>query len=167
VRRSALAEESTQDTRDIAWRVAATYNRLDQEAWATVGVTIPLFASGRNRGALAAATADVERAEMEHAAAQRRRTAELERAAAGLQASAREADILRSNVLVGAGLAFATVQEGYRLGKFPYLDVLDASQVLLEARLQYTAALAALAQARIDVDRLLGKTGMPSTTSAR
>ena len=167
VRRSALAEESTQDTRDIAWRVAANYNRLDQEAWATVGVTIPLFAAGRNRGALAAATADVERAELEHAAAQRRLAAELERAAAGLQASAREAAILRSSVLVGAEQAFATVQEGYRLGKFPYLDVLDASEVLLAARLQYTGALGALAQARIDVDRLLGKTGMPSTISAR
>ena len=165
VRRSALAEESTMDTRDIAWRVAASYNRLDQEAFATVGVTIPLFASGRNRGALAAAAADVERAELEHAAAQRRLAAELERAAAGLHASSREAAILKSDVLAGAGQAFATVQEGYRLGKFPYLDVLDASQVLLEARLQYTAALAALAQARIDVDRLLGKTGMPSTTS--
>lgn len=167
VRRSALAEESTQGTRDIAWRVAAAYNRLDQEAWATVGVTIPLFASGRNRGALAAAAADVERAELEHAAAQRRLTAELGRAAAGLQASAREAAILRSSVLVGAEQAFATVQEGYRLGKFPYLDVLDASEVLLAARLQYTGALGALAQARLDVDRLLGKTGMPSTISAR
>jgi cobalt-zinc-cadmium efflux system outer membrane protein len=92
VRRSALAEESTRDTRDIAWRVAANYNRLDQEAWATVGVTIPLFAAGRNRGALAAATADVERAEQEHAAAQRRLTAELGRAVAGLQASARGRD---------------------------------------------------------------------------
>ena len=70
-------------------------------------------------------------------------------------------------MLVGAEQAFATVQEGYRLGKFPYLDVLDASQVLLEARLQYTAALAALAQARIDVDRLLGKTSLPSTTAVR
>jgi len=59
------------------------------------------------------------------------------------------------------------VQEGYRLGKFPYLDVLDASEVLLATRLQYTAALGALAQARIDVDRLLGKTGIPSITSVR
>jgi cobalt-zinc-cadmium efflux system outer membrane protein len=104
---------------------------------------------------------------MEHAAAELRLAAELQRAFAGLDASAREAAILKSSVLVGAGQAFATVQEGYRLGKFPYLDVLDASQVLLEARLQYTAALAALAQARIDVDRLLGNTGIPSTISAR
>jgi cobalt-zinc-cadmium efflux system outer membrane protein len=84
-----------------------------------------------------------------------------------LHASAREAAVLRSNVLAGAEQAFATVQEGYRLGKFPYLDVLDASEVLLAARLQYTSALAALAQARIDVDRLLGKTTLPSTTAVR
>jgi cobalt-zinc-cadmium efflux system outer membrane protein len=106
-------------------------------------------------------------AELERAAAERRLAAELEQAAAEVQASAREATILRNNVLTGAGQAFATVQEGYRLGKFPYLDVLDASEVLLDARLQYTGALAALAQARIDVDRLLGKTGLSPASSFR
>ncbi len=167
VRRSALAEEHAQSTPDITWRAATSYSRTDREAWVTVGASIPLFASRRNRGALAAASADVERAELERAAAERRLAAELERAAAGLQASAREAAILRNSVLTGAGQAFATVQEGYRLGKFPYLDVLDASEVLLNARLQYTGALAALAQARIDVDRLLGKTSLSSTSSVR
>lgn len=167
VRRSALAEERAQSAADITWRIAANYSRIDEEAWLTVGASIPLFASRRNIGALAAAAAGVERAELEHAAAERRLFAELERAAAGLRSFAREAEILRSNVLTGAEQTFATVQEGYRLGKFPYLDVLDASEVLLATRLQYTSALAALAHARIDVDRLLGKTCVPSTTSTR
>lgn len=167
VRRSALAEERAQSTSDITWRAAANYSRLEEEAWITFGASIPLFASRRNRGALAAAAADLERAELERAMAERRLAAELERAAAGLQAAAREAAILRDDVLAGAGQAFDTVQEGYRLGKFPYLDVLDASEVLLAARLQYTGALAALAQARIDVDRLAGRTGLPSTTNDR
>jgi cobalt-zinc-cadmium efflux system outer membrane protein len=104
---------------------------------------------------------------LEHVAAARRRAGEWERASNSVQAAAREAAILRDEVLAGASQAFATVQEGYRLGKFPYLDVLDASQVLLDARLQYTAALAALAQARIDTDRLLGATGLPATTESR
>ena len=167
VRRSILAAEQAQSSRDISWRAAAHYNSPDEEAWLSFGVTIPLFGSGRNRGALAAAAADVDRAEQERAAAERRRTAEWERTQAGLQASAREAEILRDEVLAGAERAFATVQEGYRLGKFPYLDVLDASQVLLEARLQFTAALAALAQARIDVDRLLGTTDLFSSNASR
>ena len=167
VRRSVLAGEQSQSTRDITWRAAVSHNRLEDESWVTVGVTFPLFGSGRYRGILAAATADLERAELQRTAAERRLAAELERAAAGLHAFAREAAILRGNVLAGAERAFTTVQEGYRLGKFPYLDVLDASEVLLSARLQYTAALAALAQARLDVDRLLGKTGIPSTTSVQ
>ncbi len=166
VRRSLLAEERAQSTRDLTWRAATNHSRLDDETWLTVGVSVPL-AAGRNRGALAAAAAEVERAELERAAAERRLAAELERAQSVLQAFAREAAILRDDVLGGAARAFSTVQEGYRLGKFPYLDVLDASEVLLAARLQYTAALAALAQARIDVDRLLGRTGVPSTVSAR
>ena len=167
VRRSFLAEEQAQAKRDITWRAAANHSQLDDEVWISVGVSIPLFASGRNQGALAAATAEVERGELERTAAERRLAAELDRALAGLQASAREAAILKGDVLAGAERAFATVSEGYRLGKFPYLDVLDASQVLLDARLQYTAALASLAEARIDVDRLLGRTSLPSTTTAR
>lgn len=167
VRRGALAGERAQSTPDITWRMGAVYSQIDDDAWVTVSASIPLFASRRNRGALAAATADVGRAELELAGAQRRLAAELERALAGVQAFAREAAILRSDVLTGAEQAFATVQEGYRLGKFPYLDVLDASEVLLAARLQYTGALAALAQARIDLDRLLGKTGLASTTAVR
>jgi len=167
VRHSALAEQRTQSTSDITWRAAVNSSKLDHETWVTVGASIPLFASRRNRGALAVAAAELDRAELQRAAAGQRLAAELERAAAGLQAAAREAAVLRSSVLTGAEQAAATVQEGYRLGKFPYLDVLDASEVLLAARLQYTGALAALAQARIDVDRLLGRTGMPSTISAR
>jgi cobalt-zinc-cadmium efflux system outer membrane protein len=167
VRRSVLAQEQAQSKRDITWRAAANHSQLDDDSWVTLGVSFPLFGSGRHRGILAAATADLQRAELQRTAAERRFAAELDRAYASLQASAREAAILRNDVLGGAERAFATVQEGYRLGKFPYLDVLDASQVLLAARLQYTAALAALAQARIDVDRLLGKTSLPSTTSDR
>jgi cobalt-zinc-cadmium efflux system outer membrane protein len=167
VRRSALAQEQAQSTPDITWRATANYSRTDKEAWVTVGASLPLFASRRNRDALAVAAAEVQRAERERAAAERRLAAELARAAAGLQASAREAAILKSKVLTGAEQAFTTVQEGYRLGKFPYLDVLDAAEVQLNARLQYTGALAALAQARVDVDRLLGLTNLPSTTNDR
>lgn len=167
VRRTLLALEQSQSSRDISWRAGATYDNEDERAWVSVGVTVPLFGPGRNSGALAAALADVERAQQERVAAERRRTAEWERTQANLQALAREAAILRDEVLAGAGRAFATVEEGYRLGKFPYLDVLDASQVLLDARLQYTGVLAALAQARIDADRLLGATGLPTFTASR
>lgn len=167
LRRGALAEERARTAPDLTWRASANHSRLDDEAWVTVGVSIPLPAPGRNRGALAAAAAEVELAELGVAAMKSRRAADLQRAYAGLEASAREAAVLRDDVLAGAAQAFATVQEGYRLGKFPYLDVLDASRVLLDARLQHTAALAALAEARIDVDRLLGATDVPSTTDPR
>ena len=166
VRSSALAAERTRTTRDFTWRVAADYSTTDDEAGISAGITVPL-GSPRNGGSLAAAAACVERAELARTAAERRRTAECERAFATLQATAREAAILRDEVLTGAAQAFATVQEGYRLGKFPYLDVHDASQVLLDARLQYTAALSALAQARIDADRMLGATDLPAIPPSR
>jgi len=50
VRRSALAEVRAQSAADITWQAAANYSRLDREAWVTVGASVPLFASRRNRG---------------------------------------------------------------------------------------------------------------------
>lgn len=161
----ALGLARAESALDVTWRAAATHNRLDRESWVTVGVSVPLPSRDRNRGNLAAATAELERAQLELVSSGRRLSAEVARAHAALAASAREAAALRDDVLAGAEQAFATVQEGYRLGKFPYLDVLDASQVLLDARLQHTTALAALAQARIDLGRLLGVTTVPSATT--
>ena len=63
---------------------------------------------------------------------------------------------LRTTVLPGARETFAAVSEGYRLGKFGYLDVLDAQRTMIAASGQYLRALSDYHKAVADVERLIG-----------
>ena len=49
------------------------------------------------------------------------------------------------------------MSEGYRFGKFGYLDVLDSQKTLFEAKGQYLDALADYHKAVADVERLIGE----------
>ncbi len=46
---------------------------------------------------------------------------------------------------------------GFEMGKFNFLDVLDAQRTLVGVRAQYVRALDAAAQARVSMERLLGE----------
>ena len=67
-----------------------------------------------------------------------------------------EVNVLQSEVLPGAQAAFDAATKGFELGKFAYLDVLDAQRTLLQARAQYLRALADAHRSITDLDRLLG-----------
>ena len=59
-------------------------------------------------------------------------------------------------VLPGARSAFAAIEEGYRLGRFGYLEVLDAQRTLVGAETQHLRALADVQKAVAQVERLIG-----------
>jgi hypothetical protein len=50
--------------------------------------------------------------------------------------------------------AISAVEEGYRLGKFPYMNVLDAQRTYAELRRRYIEAVASGLQATVAIDRL-------------
>lgn len=77
-------------------------------------------------------------------------------------AARREATLLREEALLGAQSAYDAVSEGYRLGKFRYLDVLDAGKTLVETRLRYLEAVTAFHLAKVDLERLLATTEKPN-----
>ena len=56
-----------------------------------------------------------------------------------------------------AGTAFDAASEGYRQGKFGYLDVLDAQRTLFEARGQFIETLTAYHKAVADIEHLIGE----------
>ena len=53
--------------------------------------------------------------------------------------------------------AYDAVSEGYRRGKFPLIDLLDARRSLAETELGYIDALLELWSARIGLERLLAQ----------
>jgi cobalt-zinc-cadmium efflux system outer membrane protein len=116
---------------------------------------IPLF--DRNRGALLEARYRVTQAGEARRAVEVRVQAELASTYAALSAAFAEATTLRDSVLPGASRAFDAASEGYRQGKFGFLEVLDAQRTLFEARGQYIEVLAAYHHAVADMERLIGE----------
>jgi cobalt-zinc-cadmium efflux system outer membrane protein len=73
-----------------------------------------------------------------------------------------EGMVLQATVLPAAQSAFEAATEGYRQGKFGFLDVLDAQRTLFETRGQYLDALATYHKAVADVEQLIGQELAPA-----
>lgn len=65
-----------------------------------------------------------------------------------------EANTLKENIIPAAEQSFTLAREGYRLGKFPYLEVLDSQRTLFEVKAQYITAMQAYHTAQAEVERL-------------
>jgi len=120
-----------------------------------VSIPLPLFA--RNQGGVLEARYQLAQAGEKRRAADIQARAALSQAYAALSAAFAEATVLHTTVLPGAQQAFDAAQEGFRQGKFGFLDVLDAQRTLFEVRGQYIEALTAYHTAVAEVERLIGE----------
>lgn len=155
-RQAALAVERSKRVPDLA--LIGGYRRypeVDSHAF-VIGASVQLPLFDRSRGAIQEARDRVSKAYEEQRAAQARVTAMLAEAYRALSSAKDEVTALAANVLPGSRSAFDAVGEGYRLGKFGYLDVLDAQRTLVSAGAQYLRALAEHHKAAVDVERLIG-----------
>ena len=130
----------------------------DKDARAVaLGLSIPLPLFQRNQTGIAEAGATTRKAASNEEATNRRLRTEVTKAHSTLVAAGQEAHALRSEVIARAEEASAAVQEGFRLGKFRYSDVLEASQSLVVAKTRHLETVLDLNRAAIALDRLLGK----------
>jgi outer membrane protein, heavy metal efflux system len=67
-----------------------------------------------------------------------------------------ERSTIESEILPAAQQTFDALGEGYRAGKFGYLDVLDAQRTLNAIKLQQLRAITAYQKAATDLERLVG-----------
>ncbi|OWQ92241.1 hypothetical protein CDN99_07840 [Roseateles aquatilis] len=123
---------------------------------AVIGVSLPLPLFDRNQGAQFEALKRRQAAEQLAEAESQRLRSEVLRAADELQARIDEVDALRREVLPGAREAHQAATRGFELGKFGFLDVLDAQRTWLQARTQLLDALARAHRANADLERRLG-----------
>ena len=87
---------------------------------------MPLPVFDHNQGGFLEARYQLAKAEEERRAAEMQGRGALAEAYAALSSAFAEATTLKSEVLPGAQRAFDAASEGYRQGKFGFLDVLDA-----------------------------------------
>ena len=121
-----------------------------------VGVAIPLPISDRNRGGIMEAERELAGAREERKGAEVKVRAALRRAYHELSSVRQEAVSLSETVLPAARRTYEAASEGYRQGKYGYIQVLDAQRTLIQVRGQRIQAVEAYHKAIAELERLVG-----------
>jgi cobalt-zinc-cadmium efflux system outer membrane protein len=156
-RRAQVEVAQSRAVPDLTVSGGVRYLNEVKEGTFVLGFSLPLPLFDRNQGGIQEAYARLSKAELERRAAEVRVSTALFDAYQNLVSAANEVTSLRSDVLPAAQEAFQAIQEGYRLGKFGLLDVLDAQRTFFETRGRSLEALATYHKAVADLERLSGE----------
>ncbi|HWW99647.1 TolC family protein [Collimonas sp.] len=135
-------------------------SRLNQMIF---GLSIPIPVFDRNQGNLQEALQRADKARDELRGAQLKLGGELRDAYERLKQGREQVGALQSEILPAAQDAYDIATKGFELGKFSFLEVLDAQRVLFQARSQALRALAEAHRAATEIERVVG--AFPSTDS--
>jgi cobalt-zinc-cadmium efflux system outer membrane protein len=143
-------------------RISTTGAPVNQ---AVFGISIPLPIFDTNKGALLEAVHQSEKADADVDAARAKLRLELSQAYAAYETAADEAHRLKTDVLPAAREALDAMSRGYELGKFGFLDVLDAQRTLFQGESQYVTALGDAHRAYAEIGRLVGASASESASA--
>lgn len=156
-RRQALAQvERSRQTPDITISLGVKRNEELGRNQALLGVSIPLALFDRNQGNLQEALSRTDKARDERIAAEVRLGNELAQAHERLSSVHKEVELLQQDILPGAQSAYDAATKGFELGKFSFLDVLDAQRTLFQAKSQYLRAISEAHRAAAEIERIVG-----------
>lgn len=155
-RRATLDAEKAKAVPDVTISAGVTrFSQFDDRAY-MIGISVPLPLFDRNQGGVLEASRRLDKATDEQRAVESRLLLSLGQAYQRLAAIGKEIEILRAVLRPGAQSAFDAATRGYQLGRFGYLDVLDAQRTLAQARRQHLRALADYHRGVSELERLVG-----------
>ncbi|MBC3886690.1 TolC family protein [Undibacterium griseum] len=120
-----------------------------------VGMAIPLPFFNRNQGNLLSAMRRVDKAKTDAEIAYLNATQALADAHQRASIAQEQIESMRSEILPAAQSAFNAAVTGFELGKFGFIDVLDAQRTLFQSRAQYLSALSARYRSLADLERYI------------
>lgn len=157
-RRQALLEvERARRVPDVTLTLGAKREAEPGRTQALIGFSLPLPIHDRNQGSLLEALRREDQAREALAGATLKLHADVAQAVARLQLGREQVQLLRDEALPTAETAHDAALKGYALGKFAFLDVLDAQRTLFQLRRQLLQGSAEAHRAAADLDRLLGR----------
>jgi len=154
-RQKTLASEKAARNPDITISGSYRYLNIENVNALAFSVSLPLPIFNKRQGAISEAKILLDKAQAERSALKRRMRADLAQARHERDIALLEADILSGKSLPAAMAAISAVEEGYRLGKFPYMNVLDAQRTYAQLRRRYIEAVASGLQAAVAINRLV------------
>lgn len=121
-----------------------------------VGVSIPFPIFDRNQGNLLEALRRADKARDDLSAIEIRLSTAIAQNQERLKALVVEAQTLQNEILPGARSAYEAASKGFELGKFSFLEVLDAQRTFFQARAQYLRSLSEAHRTAAELERVLG-----------
>lgn len=162
-RRRALASlETSKRTPDVSLTLGNKRDESNARNMWVVGVSVPIPVFDSNQGNELEALKRVDIARDALALTELQMQGEAAQAFERLRNAREEATALRSDIVPAAQSAYQAARTGFELGKFGYLDVLDAQRTYFQAKAQYWRALSVAFQAAADLDRLAGTETPPA-----
>ena len=146
--------ERRQRTPDVSVTLG---NKRDDEIGrhqAVLGLSIPLPLFHRNAGGELVALRQLDKARAERDAERLRLTGALTEAWQRADLAQAEVTTIRTEILPAAQSAHDAAVTGFELGKFGFLDVIDAQRTLFQIRARYLAALSERYRAGADIERI-------------
>ncbi|KGI95294.1 MULTISPECIES: TolC family protein [Pseudomonas] len=153
---ASLGSEKAQRIPDLTVSLGSQYSREDRERVNVVGLSMPLPLFDRNQGNVLVAARRADQARDLRNAVELRLRSETRSALSQWATAMQEVQAYDRTILPSAQQAVDTATRGFEMGKFAFLDVLDAQRTLIEARGLYLAALAAATDARAQLERVYG-----------
>ncbi|MFE8646412.1 TolC family protein [Sphingomonas sp. NCPPB 2930] len=154
--RASVNLEKARSVVDVAVTAGAKRDQASGTTMAVVGLSVPIPLFDRNQGNIAEAVSREYKAQDELAAAEVRLASQVSQAREQLRAARTEALTLQRDAVPGARSAYQAASQGFTLGKFSYLEALDAQRTLIGTQAQYLRALSDTYQAAAELERLLG-----------
>jgi len=157
-RRQALSSgERAKRVPDLTLTLGAKRDAEQGRTQAVMGLAIPLPIMDSNQGNLMEALRREDQAREALSATTSRLHAEVSQTVEKLRLTRQQVQMLRTEVLPTAQSAYDAAVKGYELGKFAFLDVLDAQRTLFQLRQQILRSTADAWRAAAELDRLLGQ----------
>jgi cobalt-zinc-cadmium efflux system outer membrane protein len=158
-REASLGLEKAQRIPDLTVSIGSQYSELERERVNVVGLSMPIPLFNRNQGNVLAAARRTDQARDLRNATELRLRSEIQTTLEQWQTANGEVQVFNQTILPAAQRAVDSATRGFEMGKFGFLDVLDAQRTLISARTQYIQAVAEATDARVRIERIFGDLG--------
>ncbi len=154
-REATIQLEESKAVPDITISVGSRWLNETNDQGFVVGVSVPIQVFDRNQGNILEAHYRLLKAEEEKRDVLMKVNSTLAFLYKNLTSTYMEVNTLKNKILPSAENAFQLIFEGYKQGKFDFLDVLDSQRTLFDVRLQYISALADYHTTVAEIERLI------------
>ncbi|WP_275546061.1 TolC family protein [Pseudomonas sp. Marseille-Q0931] len=141
---------------DLTVSLGSQYSSEDRERINLVGLSMPIPLFDRNQGNLLAANRRADQARDLRNATELRLRGEVQQALLQWGAASDAIAGFEGKLLDSADAALESTTRGFQMGKFAFIDVLDAQRTLIDVRTRYLQSLSEALDAWVRLERIYG-----------